>query len=324
MEIGAAQRSYPRATNPGCRALIETELVPNALLSQTLLSATPSDHIPVSIHSTPFYLPSNPFEKRLGESRPTFPESLACIRSLEKERPQITMAAVAPGVQRVQIRPFTVVASPSISRVFNVRKGLALPHRKPLQPVSALPELFLGALDIDWSDPDTQIGAFGAFLGVAVGIGAPIFYISRDERDEERLEELRALNRATKATTGEYLTEVRSSVCVPQSAPQQLNWSAKDVWPPCCCHHTAAAVACSGNACLHTSDSCICLHCYRKRFARSVFHGGLTGESLLVSADRLIPGSKRCKLGARPSFYNSDSCTQCQCACPFCVIADDD
>lgn len=121
------------------------------------------------------------------------------------------MAAVAAGVQRAQMRPFSVVASTSSSRVFNVRKGLALPHRKPLQPVSALPELFLGALDIDWSDPDTQIGAFGAFLGVAVGIGAPIFYISRDERDEERLEELRSLNRATKATTGEYLTEVRSS-----------------------------------------------------------------------------------------------------------------
>lgn len=67
--------------------------------------------------------------------------------------------------------------------------------------------LVLGALEVDWSDPDVQIGAFGAFLGIAMGIGVPIFYISRDERDEERLEELRALNRATKKATGEYMTD---------------------------------------------------------------------------------------------------------------------
>jgi hypothetical protein len=65
----------------------------------------------------------------------------------------------------------------------------------------------LADLDIDWSDPDTQIGALGAVLGLALGIGAPAFYASRDNRDEERLEELRALNRATKAETGEYLSQ---------------------------------------------------------------------------------------------------------------------
>lgn len=68
--------------------------------------------------------------------------------------------------------------------------------------------LVLGELDVDWSDPDVQIGALGAFLGIALGIGVPIFYISRDERDEERLEEIRALNRATKAETGEYMSDV--------------------------------------------------------------------------------------------------------------------
>ena len=41
--------------------------------------------------------------------------------------------------------------------------------------------------------------------------GAPLFYISRDERDEQRLEELRQLNRQTFKETGEYLSEVRSS-----------------------------------------------------------------------------------------------------------------
>lgn len=62
-------------------------------------------------------------------------------------------------------------------------------------------------IEIDWSDPDTLIGVAGAVLGLAVGIGAPIFYASRDELDEKRLEELRELNRQTFKETGEYLTE---------------------------------------------------------------------------------------------------------------------
>jgi hypothetical protein len=40
-----------------------------------------------------------------------------------------------------------------------------------------------------------------------VGIGAPLFYINRMEKDEEKLEELRSLNRATFESTGEYLTD---------------------------------------------------------------------------------------------------------------------
>lgn len=40
------------------------------------------------------------------------------------------------------------------------------------------------ALDIDWSDPDTIVGALGGVLGIVVGIGAPLFYISRDKKDE--------------------------------------------------------------------------------------------------------------------------------------------
>ena len=72
--------------------------------------------------------------------------------------------------------------------------------------VSRLPTR--AGLDIDWSDPDTLIGLAGAVLGITVGIGAPLFYISRDEADEKRLEELRELNRQTYKETGEYLTEV--------------------------------------------------------------------------------------------------------------------
>ena len=40
------------------------------------------------------------------------------------------------------------------------------------------------ALELDWSDPDTLIGALGGVLGLLVGIGAPLFYISRDKKDE--------------------------------------------------------------------------------------------------------------------------------------------
>ena len=79
--------------------------------------------------------------------------------------------------------------------------------RRPLQPPQAMELMQLADLDIDWSDPDTQIGALGAVLGLALGIGAPAFYASRDNRDEERLEELRALNRATYEETGEYMTD---------------------------------------------------------------------------------------------------------------------
>ena len=68
-------------------------------------------------------------------------------------------------------------------------------------------DILQGDVEVDWSDPDVQIGALGAVLGIGLGIGVPIFYVSRDERDEERLEELRALNRATKEATGEYMSD---------------------------------------------------------------------------------------------------------------------
>lgn len=57
------------------------------------------------------------------------------------------------------------------------------------------------------SAPPLQLGVAGAVFGLLVGIGVPIFYISRDELDEKRLEELRQLNRETKNSTGEYMSE---------------------------------------------------------------------------------------------------------------------
>ncbi|GIL47260.1 hypothetical protein Vafri_4121 [Volvox africanus] len=63
------------------------------------------------------------------------------------------------------------------------------------------------AIEIDFSDPDTQISLAGMVLGLVAGIGAPFWYINRAEKDEERLEELRALNRATFSQTGEYMSD---------------------------------------------------------------------------------------------------------------------
>jgi hypothetical protein len=60
----------------------------------------------------------------------------------------------------------------------------------------------------DFSDPDTQLSVAGVVLGLVFGLGAPAWYINRTERDEERLEELRALNRAQYQETGEYMSDV--------------------------------------------------------------------------------------------------------------------
>lgn len=68
------------------------------------------------------------------------------------------------------------------------------------------------AIELDFSDPDTQLSVAGLVLGLLFGIGAPAWYINRTERDEERLEELRAMNRATFQETGEYLTDVGGSL----------------------------------------------------------------------------------------------------------------
>jgi hypothetical protein len=101
------------------------------------------------------------------------------------------------------VRP-TLMKKPVHLRNVVVQSGLV---EQVVQQLAVSQSLVVGAVEVDWSDPDVQIGALGAFLGVVMGIGVPIFYVSRDERDEERLEELRALNRATKEATGEYMTD---------------------------------------------------------------------------------------------------------------------
>lgn len=102
-------------------------------------------------------------------------------------------------------------ARPAASRPSKLLAPLRQQQRQQqrvMAPTSAVNELFMLA-EIDWTDPDTQIGVLGGVLGLALGIGAPVFYSMRDDADEKRLEELRSLNRETFKETGEYLSSVR-------------------------------------------------------------------------------------------------------------------
>jgi len=78
----------------------------------------------------------------------------------------------------------------------------------PLAPKSRGATMARRAIELDFSDPDTQLSMAGLVLGLVFGIGAPVWYASRADRDEELLEEVRSLNRANYEATGEYLTEV--------------------------------------------------------------------------------------------------------------------
>jgi hypothetical protein len=93
---------------------------------------------------------------------------------------------------------FSSTSSSSAARP--LRNGLAQQQRRPLASPCR-------AIEIDLSDPDTQLSLAGVVFGLLLGIGAPVWYVSRTERDEERLEELRAMNRANFQETGEYLTD---------------------------------------------------------------------------------------------------------------------
>ena len=49
--------------------------------------------------------------------------------------------------------------------------------------------------------------AFAAVLGIGAGLGIPIFFVTQETRDKERIEEIRELNRATLKATGEQMSE---------------------------------------------------------------------------------------------------------------------
>merc|ERR1712178_570710 len=71
------------------------------------------------------------------------------------------------------------------------------------------------AIQIDVFDNETQTAFLSVLLGVFLGVGVPVFYASRDEADEKRLEGVRSLNRATKEATGDYMSEEEVSAIRP-------------------------------------------------------------------------------------------------------------
>lgn len=121
------------------------------------------------------------------------------------------MASTLYTTSAAAARPGCALRRSAACRPLNRRSSLLppLPRACETHKAKALEVLGpLAALDIDWSDPDTRIGAAGALLGLALGLGIPIFFVQREKIDEERLEELRALNRQTFKETGEYLSPV--------------------------------------------------------------------------------------------------------------------
>ena len=56
-------------------------------------------------------------------------------------------------------------------------------------------------------DGETLTTVLAAVLGIAAGLGIPIFFVTQENRDKERIEEIRELNRATLKATGEQMSE---------------------------------------------------------------------------------------------------------------------
>lgn len=110
------------------------------------------------------------------------------------------------------------------ARVASAARPAAARPLTPLVPKSRGATI-ARAIELDFSDPDTQLSMAGLVLGLVFGIGAPVWYASRADRDEELLEEVRSLNRANYEATGEYLTEV-SRVPTGQEPLVVSNWGA--------------------------------------------------------------------------------------------------
>lgn len=106
---------------------------------------------------------------------------------------------------RLAVRPFNGAQLPPVK---------CRHYLTPRRQVTQRQQIRAG-IELDWSDPDTLTGAFGALLGIAVGIGAPLFYISRDNADDKRLSDLRELNRQNYKETGKYLSEVGGAIHIP-------------------------------------------------------------------------------------------------------------
>lgn len=96
--------------------------------------------------------------------------------------------------------------APNVTSIATCRKenSVSLCTRRCAKRLSSGVELAQVAFDLD-SETITTIIA--AVLGIGAGLGVPIFFVMQEERDKERLEEIRELNRATLKATGEQMSE---------------------------------------------------------------------------------------------------------------------
>lgn len=142
-----------------------------------------------------------------------------------RPRPIVHISICFGGQGCPQVKTMSLVARPSAllsrKRADNsrCRIGLALPNSLPprghrrahsgrfrLVCRRRIPQP-VAAVDVDFSDPNTLLAAGGAALGLLAGLAIPIFLVAREQRDEERIEAIRELNRQTKEATGEPLTQ---------------------------------------------------------------------------------------------------------------------
>ena len=114
---------------------------------------------------------------------------------------------------RLAVRPFNGVQLPAAKCSQRLIPRRQTADRKQVR----------AGIELDWTDPDTLTGAFAAVLGIAVGIGAPLFYISRDNADDKRLSDLRELNRQNYKETGKYLSEVGTASCTRLLLSEKFN-----------------------------------------------------------------------------------------------------
>lgn len=108
-------------------------------------------------------------------------------------------AAVAP-VARARVganraRPTSVRSSLTVRKTERRAQRVVAPR--------AMSEIAQTALDLD---EETITAGVAALLGLGAGLGIPIFFVWQENRDKERLEEIRELNRATLKATGEQMS----------------------------------------------------------------------------------------------------------------------
>ncbi len=111
------------------------------------------------------------------------------------------MCALAMRVTARADAPSVAASSPRVARARAPRA-----HRHGAARAATLRAR--GAVEIAQTalDAETVTAGLAAVAGLGAGLGIPIFFVWQEQRDKERLEEIRELNRATLKATGEQMS----------------------------------------------------------------------------------------------------------------------